>query len=239
MITCYFGTPGCGKTTLLAKIAHNALKKHKYEHVYTNFPCLGCEPITVNNMCKYRFGNSLILLDELTLDVDSRDYKNFNQGLKDYITMHRHDGARIIYFVQDYSRVDKTIRNCTFDLWYLSTTTIPFFRNFSIAKRVFRHMDINEYQSEIVYGYRFRNKIEALTISTIKIIYRPLYYKYFDSYDLGCLADRSVYESEGFYQSDIFSVSENLLTKVYKRCRKFFNSLASRFHSFFSSTEYI
>lgn len=234
MITCYFGTPGCGKTTLLAKIAQTALKKRSYEHVYSNFPCFGCEPISVNDLCSYRFGNSLILLDELTLDVDSRDYKNFNEGLKEYVTMHRHDGARIIYFVQDYSRVDKTIRNCTFDLWYLSTTTIPFLRNFSIARRVFRHMDINEYQSEIVYGYRFRNKVEAITISTVKIIFRPLYYKYFDSYDLGCLSERSVYQSNGIYQPDIFSLSENKLSKVDKRCRNFFKSLGFRFRSFFS-----
>lgn len=204
MITGYFGVPGCGKTTLLAKIAQKALKKGKYEHVYTNFPCYGCERITVDDLSTFRFGHSLILLDELTLDCDSRDFKDFNEGLKEYITMHRHDGARIIYFVQDYSRVDKTIRNCTFDLWYMSTTTIPLLNRFSIAKRVFRKMDINEYRSEIVYGYRFRNRIESITISTMKLIYRPRWYKYFDSYDLGCLAARPMYSAR-FYSHNMFS----------------------------------
>lgn len=208
MITGYFGCPGCGKTTLLAKIAQKALRRKEYDHVYTNFPCYGCEQISVDDLCLYRFGHSLILLDELTLDADSRDFKNFEQGLKEYITMHRHDGARIIYFVQDYSRVDKTIRNCTFDLWYMQTTTIPFLRHFSIAKRVFRKMDINEYKSEIVYGYRFRNKIESFTISTIKIVFRPRWYPYFNSFDLGVLADRPLY-SNRFYSDNIFPLLSN------------------------------
>ena len=53
MITCYFGVPGCGKTTLLTKIAQKELKRIKrckspYNHVLTNFYCQGCESTLVS-----------------------------------------------------------------------------------------------------------------------------------------------------------------------------------------------
>ena len=46
MLTCYFGVPGCGKTSLLTKFAIDELKrmrkgKSPYKHIYTNFRC--CE----------------------------------------------------------------------------------------------------------------------------------------------------------------------------------------------------
>ena len=42
MVTCFFGVPGVGKTTLLTKFAINGLKsvrKGRYDDVYTNFYC--------------------------------------------------------------------------------------------------------------------------------------------------------------------------------------------------------
>ena len=50
MLTCYFGVPGAGKTSLLVKFAVNEAKRIKkgkspYDHVYTNFFCVGAEKI--------------------------------------------------------------------------------------------------------------------------------------------------------------------------------------------------
>ena len=55
MITCYFGVPGCGKTTLLTKIAQMELKrinrgKSPYNHVLTNFYCQGCEMVDFKDL---------------------------------------------------------------------------------------------------------------------------------------------------------------------------------------------
>ena len=101
LITCYFGVPGVGKTTLLTKIAVKAIKrmnrgKGNYEQVYTNFYCKGALRLDFNDLDKYKITNSLILLDEITMDADNRDFKNFPVGIRDFFILHRHLGNDII-----------------------------------------------------------------------------------------------------------------------------------------------
>lgn len=185
---------------MLAKIASQEYKKIKkgksvYKHIYSNVPIQHCEMITVNDLCSYRVPNSLILLDEITLDVDSRDYKNFDKGLKEFITLHRHDCVDIVYVCQDWSRVDKTIRECTYDLWYIQRSVVPFFRNWAVAKCIFRNISINEYSSELSLGYRFADLKERLFSNVTKTIRLSKYTKYFNTYDLMQLADRPIFSS--------------------------------------------
>lgn len=201
MITGYFGTPGCGKTTVLTSIAQKELRKidrgrSNYAHVYTNFYCEGCEKFRVEDLGLYKFEYSLILIDEITLDVDSRDFKRFSRGLKDFFVLHRHLHNDIIYFCQDFERVDKTIRDMTFDLWFLKKSVVPFFSGFSVAKRIFRNVNINEYTSELTLGYRFAKFFEAIFSRTKRIVWRRPWYKYFDSYDPMQLSDRPDFDSE-------------------------------------------
>lgn len=200
MITGYFGVPGCGKTTILTKIAQKELRKiakgkSAYEHVYTNFYCQGCERIAFEDLLSHKPIRSLILFDELTIDADSRSFKSFPKPAKDFFVMHRHCYNDIIYFVQDYSRIDKTIRELTYDLWYVRKPIIPFFRNFSIARKIFRNISINEFTSELVLGYRFSKFLERIFMPCLKYTWRPFWYKYFDSFDEGILADRPVFTS--------------------------------------------
>ena len=188
MITCYFGVPGCGKTTLLTKLAQTELKnmekgKSPYKHVLTNFFCEGCESIQLSDLGVYDIENCLILLDEITLDADSRDFKSFEQTKKLFFAMHRHVGCDIVYFCQDFSRVDKTIRNLTFDLWYCTKPVVPGLRGFTFCQRIFRNININEYTSELTLGYRFATIGERLFSSTSKILWRKPWYKFFDSFD--------------------------------------------------------
>lgn len=208
MISGYFGVPGCGKTTILTRIAQKELRrirkgKSKYRHVLTNFYCEGCERVQLNDYKRYVTHDSLVLLDELTIDADSRSHKSFPPEVKEFIVMHRHLGNDIIYFIQDYSRVDKTIRELTFDLWYVRKPVLPFFNRFSVARRIFRNITINEFTSDLVLGYRFSKFLERLFVpkGTVKIIYRPPWYKYFDSFDEGNLA--SVPELEYIPWDDI------------------------------------
>lgn len=198
IVTGYFGVPGCGKTTILTAIAQRELHriskgKSRYNHVLTNFYCQGCERIELRDLGKYDISESLILLDELTLDADSRDYKTFSEQLKNFFTLHRHKFCDVIYFVQDFSRVDKTIRNVTYDLWYVTKSPFPFFNRWSKAKRVYRNIAINEYTSELTLGYRFATFAEVIFNHPCKRYYRPKYYKYFDSFDQGQLGGLPAY----------------------------------------------
>ena len=225
MITCYFGVPGCGKTTFLTKLAVDELKcKHsiynthkffknkfirilcsflsvfpfigkffrvpRYEKVYTNFYCKGAERIKFSDLGNYCIRNSLIIIDEITLDADNRNFKSFPESVRDFFILHRHLGNDIIYATQSYELVDKKIRQLTQDLWYLNRSVVPGLRAFSYSKRIYREININEHTSELTLGYRFCNLIERFFVSNSKICFRAKYYKYFDSYDEAHLSNR-------------------------------------------------
>lgn len=196
MITGLFGLPGCGKSTMLAMLAQKELRriekgKSKYEKVLTNYYCEGCYRIDYVDLGKYNLNNCLILLDEITLDADNRDYKFFSKEKKLFFVLHRHFNCDIIYFTQQWDSVDKKIRNLTSDLYYLKkafSTVNGFifkpFQCFTTARRIFRTLEINEYTKEIVTGYRFPSRFERWFGRCIIICFRPKWYKYFDSWEI-------------------------------------------------------
>lgn len=208
MLTCYFGVPGCGKTTLLTKFAIRELKRIKkgksiYKDVYTNFYCEGCKRIHFDDFKKYKITDSLILLDEITMDADNRKFKQFPDEVRDFFILHRHLGLDIIYATQSYELVDLKIRQLTQELWYMSKTVVPFFSGFTSAKRIYRNININEFSSELTLGYRFCNFIESFFASNFKICYRRKYYKYFDSFDESVLGSRPLLSTSEWSQSKL------------------------------------
>ena len=195
MITGYFGLPGSGKTTFLTMLAQKELKrmakgKSPYKHILTNFYCEGCEKIDFFDLGLYRFDNALILLDEITIDADNRDFKNFGKEKVTFFVLHRHYFCDIIYFTQQWDAVDKKIRSLTSNLFYVTKAFsnvqgILFkpFQCFSVARKVFRQLEINDYTNQIVYGYRFPSTFERFFGRTKQFCYRPKWYKYFDSWE--------------------------------------------------------
>lgn len=188
MVTGFFGVPGVGKSTLLVKIARQELKRMKkgkspYKHILSNFPIEGCEMVEFSDLGRYEISDSLLLFDEISMDADSRDFKSFPKAVRNFFILHRHFNNRIIYATQDFEKVDKCIRALTFDLWYLNCPVMPILRNFTIAKRIYRNININEFTSELTMGYRFAKFVEILFAKCKLTVWRPKYYKYFDSYD--------------------------------------------------------
>ena len=185
MVTGYFGLPGSGKTTFLTMIAQKELRlirsgKSKYDKVFTNFYCDGCYVLRWQDLGTKLFENCLILIDEITLFADSRDFKQFPQSIKTFFILHRHYCCDIVYFTQHYNNVDKKIRDLTYDLYFVK----PFLPWFSKATRIFRTLDIQEQTHEIVNGYRFSKLFDLLFKgSVVKLCFRPRWYRYFDSYE--------------------------------------------------------
>ena len=219
MITCYFGVPGAGKTTLLTKFAQSAIKDQKrpewllrlrkrkrYAHIYTNFYCDGAEIIDFKDLDKYKTYDSLILLDELAMDADNRKFKEFSENIRDFFILHRHLGNDIIYATQSYEAVDLKIRFLTQQLWYMSKSVVPILCEFTTAKRIYRNIAINEHTSDLILGYRFCNIIESLFVKNYQIVFRRKYYKKFDSFDEGKLADREEFKSIYWSDKPIFPV---------------------------------
>lgn len=202
MISGNFGLPGCGKTTQAAKKARQINRKIerdrkrvargkkrlcKYDYVLTNFECKGCYKIDFSDIGIYNITNCAIVLDELTIDADSRDFKNFKRSSVEGFIYHRHYDNDIWWFTQQWDSIDKKIRNLTSDLWYSTKLLLFPFSEFTVARRIFRTIKINEYTGEIQYGYRFPNVFERILalfglIHLKSITFRPLYYKDFDSF---------------------------------------------------------
>ena len=128
------------------------------------------------------------------MDADNREYKTFSKELRDFFILHRHLGCDIIYVTQNYENVDKKIRDLTAELWYMSKSVLPFLNQFTISKRIYRQININEHTSELTLGYRFCNLIEAWFTTNKEIVWRKKYYKYFDSFDTLGIERRQKYE---------------------------------------------
>lgn len=181
MITGYFGLPGCGKSTFLAKMAQQYICRGYRVFVLDTAPVDGCELINWSDIGKYDMSCSVILLDEISLFADNRDYKSFAHDLKQFFILHRHYHCDIIWFTQQYDGVDRKIRELTTCLYYVRAAG-----KLSYAVRIDRFIHVEREQKQIQVGYKMTGFFRALFAwlnHSVKVCYRPLYYKYFDSFD--------------------------------------------------------
>lgn len=188
MVSLYFGLPGCGKTTLLSKLALQALKNKKYENVYSNV-CLDMDGIiNIDNSVIGRFDlhDGILLIDEATLFADSRDYKAFSKDLIEFFLKHRHYNIDIVLFTQQWDGVDRKIRVITDRVYYVYKKILTG-HWFSCYYRIPYGIIIpdpkkkdGEKLGEIVQGYCKPGLFNRIFCHRI---YRPAYYKYFDSWE--------------------------------------------------------
>ena len=130
MITGVFGLPGVGKSTFLAfcadranhgkdislgfafwKTTLNSVKK--YDKVFCNFPIRGTYQLNPSDIGSADFSNCLLLIDEIMLLYDSRDWKSFSEKVKTFMALHRHYGCDIIWCSQRFNDCDVKIRALT------------------------------------------------------------------------------------------------------------------------------
>lgn len=185
MISGIFGLPGSGKSLFLGMIAQRAvngkdINRHglilgslrKYKYVYTNFSCSGCYKLDYDKLGVVNYKDCLILVDEIMLLSDSRDYRKFTDNLKFFYSEHRKSNCDFIYASQSYDDVDKKIRNRTQTLYYVDRS----FLNFSVVKRIVNYFDVGN--GKINEGYIYAPP------ATDFYFWRPKYYQYIDSYEL-------------------------------------------------------
>lgn len=165
MVQGVFGLPGSGKSTYLAKLAKKSFKK--YDRVYSNFYIKDCYQLDFDTLGLVDYSDCLILIDEISLFCDCRNWKNFSSDMVYFWTNHRHYNVDIIYCSQSYADCDKKIRNLTDSLYYIRSG--PF--GFSLVRQIDKVFNVD---SDITEGYRLSGLPQ--------LIWRRRYYKMFDSF---------------------------------------------------------
>lgn len=186
-VSLYFGLPGCGKTTMMCKLMLDAVRKRKYKYVYSNVhtSCPGVVYIDNDVIGNFDIHDALICIDEATLFADSRDHKNFSKSRIMYFLEHRHFNVDIALFTQQWDGVDRKIRVITDRVYYIYKGIFTgrwFSRCYRVPYGIIipDKRDDSEKLGEIVQGYCKPSFILRLFGPWL---FRPSYYKYFDSWE--------------------------------------------------------
>lgn len=177
-----FGKKGSGKTTYMTKLAFQYRKKGW--NVYCDREIPGCYVFKTEDFGKFMFPeDSLILIDEVGLVWDNRNFKSFPEHVKVYFKYQRQYKNVVYLFSQSFD-VDKKIRDLTDHLYICQN----FFNCFSIARRVTKkitvvHADKSaQGESKIVDDYNI-DPLWQCFFGSVVITYIPRWAKYFKSFN--------------------------------------------------------
>lgn len=173
-----FGKKGSGKTTFLTKVAINEIKKNKI--VYSTIDIPGTRLFDVNELGLSIFPvNSVILIDEVGMIWDNRDFKNFKPHVRDYFKYQRQYKNKVYLFSQTFD-VDLKLRNLTDEMYLLKNVA----RVFSIARRITKNITIQKGEdgkaSTLVDNYEF---VPIFSPNAFIITFIPRWVAFFKSYN--------------------------------------------------------
>lgn len=171
-----FGKKGSGKSTYLTKVAYQYARKGW--NVYSNMQDLGIPHARYIDAEKLGFfipeKNSLLILDEVGMIYDNRNFKNFKPEVRDFYKLQRKYKV-VVYMASQSFDVDKKIRDLT-DGMFLQTN---FLRVFSLGRRIYRKVTLTEpvgdMESKIVESLKWA------PIWNWTLTYIPKWGKYFET----------------------------------------------------------
>lgn len=208
----YFAPPGAGKTTLAAAKARYFLRKGFA--VFTNFPCYGCFEMDSGEIGKYHY-KGVCIIDEAGIDFNNRDWKKFTKEANQYVKLHRHYHTNFLFFSQGWDDCDKKIRTLCTEYFYLKKLG-PFTFYRLMAKRV----GVDDMTKQIIDEYY---KVKFFR-GGIHFIFRPKYYKYFDSWDAPPLppAPRKLWDvtTDTKEEFDYKADRDDMIEKANRRARE-------------------
>lgn len=201
MITVFFGSPGAGKTTLACR--EIAKSQKRYNATFANF---GCKCATVDDISLEGLGTwtfppgSYIAIDEAGIEYNNRKFKTLDQNTIKWFKLHRHYRCDVSVWSQSWDDMDITIRRLADRLYYVRKIG-----PFTMVRRVYKRVTVDKQTEQIIDGYRMVNILWllfkplyylsfalfglgfflrlVLPFDEIKLVYRPLYYKYFDTHE--------------------------------------------------------
>lgn len=162
MISAIIGSPGSGKSTCAAWICKKALKRPGkpvylcgmpisagHSQLITNFYYPGALKLQWDLLGRTYLKDALIVIDEIMLLADSRNFKTFSEDLKYFFSQHRKDDLSLVYLTQSWDDVDKKIRNLTTKYFILRPLPFDMYRVDSVN----HYVDIE--QARIVCGFQY------------------------------------------------------------------------------------
>ena len=174
-----FGKKGSGKSTYLVKLARQHLKRGWI--VYTNMDelCMpGVRHFNIQHLGDFvPEARSLLLLDEVGMIWDNRDYKVFKPCVRDFFKLQRHYHVKVYMASQTFD-VDKKLRDLC-DGMFLHTN---FLRVFTLGKRIVRKVVLTQSTSEA--ESRISEDLVMLPFWDWTFTYIPRWAKYFDSHSI-------------------------------------------------------
>lgn len=131
-LTMVFGKKGSGKSTLMVRLAYTYLAKGWT--VFCTERLDGCVHIDYKDIgFKSIPANSLLLVDEVGMIWDNRNFKDFKPEVRDWFKLQRHYKVKVVLFSQTFD-IDKKLRDLTDEMFLVSNK----FRVCSWAKRIIR-----------------------------------------------------------------------------------------------------
>lgn len=167
-----------GKTTLAVKQARMFKKKYPDSPVYTNIPELaGCYLIDYHSFDKYRVhdkgtGHALFLCDEMSIEANNREFKTFEPASRQWTALCGHEKCDLHVFSQGVN-FDKTIVEKMTELY-----TLKRFGPWTIARRWFPDDD-TDVETGLPRSVWRKNPFPFVWRYSI---FRPRWYKYFNSW---------------------------------------------------------
>lgn len=184
MIRIYFGSPGCGKTTLGVRklIKLQRMKKCPYQYMYANFDQLLVPTVSLDKLGSWTFPfNSYLFVDEAGIEYNNRNYKSFPPGLIKWLKLHRHYGVNVDFVSQSWEDMDVTIRRLADELWYVKRVG-----PLTYVRRIFKEVRVDKESRQIVDGYRVAGFFGGLLPwnwgKNWFLFFRFPYYRFFDTH---------------------------------------------------------
>lgn len=174
-----FGKKGSGKSTLLVKYAYEY--NQRGWNVYSTEPIPGTYLISYEDIGYKQFPpHSCILVDEVGMIWDNRNFKSFKPEVRDFFKLQRHYKCCLILASQTFD-VDKKIRDLA-DEMYLVTKKL---RVFSYAKKILRQTVLVEATGESPSKIDENLVFDSLFFfwcGSRKLSFIPKWSKWFDSF---------------------------------------------------------
>lgn len=185
-LTMIFGKKGSGKTSTMCMLCFKYLKKGWT--VYSTEPLPGAIKFDVQDVGQKHFPEkSVVLIDEVGMIWDNRDYKNFRPEVRNWFKYQRHAKCRVYLFSQTFD-IDLKLRNLTDDMYMM----VNVLGVLSYGKRIRRRLVVvkpspeaeSRIADELVISPFFTAPFGGRMFTWL-----PKYARFFDSYSIWDMPD--------------------------------------------------